>query len=595
MYKNSSERMIETETVKKNLIEKFTKTSYKVLADKAKLPEETVKEVESKLKNAGIKIYKGLQRIDKGRLGIPVYISLYDLEGKKVTGNYKQMGKGATETLAQASALMELVERFSLFSYISQVIKKGVFSSFDKLGSRAIDFSLFLQSVEDTEDAESKKIAYRYLKKVPFYFVPALEFRTKEVKWLPFHWFWVLYEYNGSAGGNTYLEASVQAVCELIERHTNALSIKSSGLMPAIRRESIKGEADELLKCYERLGIQVWIRDMTFGMPVPTVAVMAMDPSTYPERSEIVYTAGTATSPQRALIRALTEVAQLAGDFDTQGKYLESGLPKFKTLEEAKKVVEYSKEISLEDLPSLYSEDHKEELESLSIKLKDLGFEVYLIDITHEILNIPTVYAIIPGILFRERTKISYLYQLVRTLSLYLNVEERKKILEELIEEIEDRYYLWAYLGNTYKEMGKTEEAILCYEKALQFVLPKSDEVAILTHLADLYLKKENFMKVIEIIEKALEIEEIPELYNLLGRALYKLGNYRDAMEVFLKATELNPFSAIDYANVGYCLKALNFIPPAIIFFRKALALDPELEAARRALEWCENILNTKN
>ncbi|MCX8041416.1 MAG: YcaO-like family protein [Thermodesulfobacteriaceae bacterium] len=581
--------------MKENLRKKFEGSSYKVLADKAKFPEETIKEVENRLKSIGLRIYKGLQRIDKGRLGIPVYISLYDLEGQKVTGNYKQMGKGSTEVLAQASALMELVERFSLFAFYHRVSEVGIFSSFEKLGVQAIDFYLFLQSVEDEEEAKSKKIAYQYLRRVPFYFVPALEYRTKEIKWLPFHWFWLLYEYNGSAGGNTYLEASVQAVCELIERHTNALSIRKPELMAAIKRESIKGEAERLLKCYERLGIQVWIRDMTFDMPVPTVAVMAMDPSTYPQRSEIVYAAGTATSPERALIRALTEVAQLAGDFDTEGKYLESGLPKFATLEEARKIVAYSKEVNLEDLPNLYSEDHREELEILSQKLKELGFEVYLLDITHEILNLPAVYAIIPGILFRERTKISYLYQMIRTLNLYLSLEERKNILEELIGEIENRYYLWAYLGNVYKEMKKKEEAILCYEKALLLSPPEPDQVAIFTHLADLYLKKEEFSKVIEIIEKALEIEEIPELYNLLGRTLYKLGNYRDAMEVFLKATELNPSSAIDYANVGYCLKALNFIPSAIIFFRKALALDPDLEGAKKALEWCENLLNTKN
>ena len=577
------------------LSKKFLSSSRKVIADKAKFPEETVKEVEERLKSAGMKIYRGLKRIDKGRLGIPVYLSLYDVDGQKITGNFKQMGKGSTELLSQASALMELVERFSLFSFYKEVKKNGIMSTFEELKEHAIPFEIFLKSVEDEESKDVKKIAIKYLKRLPFYFIRAYEPRTGKEKLIPFHWFWVLYEYNGSAGGNTYPEASVQAICELIERHTNALSIRKNTLMPAIRRESIKGEAESLLKCYERLNIRVWIRDMTFGMPVPTVAVMAMDPSTYPERSEIVYAAGTATSPERALIRALTEVAQLAGDFDTEGKYVESGLPKFQTLEEAKNVVEWSYEVNLEELPNMYSEEHAEELVNLSQKLKELGYEIYLVDITHPQLNVPAVYAIIPGILFRERTRISYLYQMVRTVSLYLSKEKMRSLLEELTEEIRDRYYLWAYLGNVYKAMGKEDDAIGCYEKALQFFPPKEDRIAILSHLADTYFRKGEYEKVINMVEMALEINEVPELYNIIGRVYYKLGDYLKAMEAFSRAIDLNPASAIDYANIGYCLKALNYLPVAQIYFKKALEIDPELNMAKRGLEYCETLLNVKN
>ncbi|HEM55625.1 MAG: hypothetical protein C0169_07960 [Thermodesulfobacterium geofontis] len=577
------------------LEKKFLESSKKVVADKARFPEETVRKVEERLKSTGIKIYKGLKRIDKGRLGIPIYLSLYDIDGQKITGKFKQMGKGTTEILSQASALMELVERFSLFSFYREVQKRGILATFDELKERAIPFEILKKSLEDEESENVKKLALKYLKEVPFYFVKAFEVRTNKEKFIPFHWFWLIYEYNGSAGGNTYPEASVQAICELIERHTNALSIRKNTPMPAIKRDSIEGEGEELLKCYEKLNIRLWIRDMTFGMPVPTVAVMAMDPSTYPERSEIVYAAGTATSPERALIRALTEVAQLAGDFDTEGKYEESGLPKFKTLDEAKTVIEWSYEVNLKDLPNLYSEDHVEELLNLSQKLKELDYEIYLIDITHPQLNIPAVYAIIPGFLFRERTRIPYLYQMLRTLNLYLPKEKIKKILEELLEEIKDKYYIWAYLGNIYKQMGKENEAIDCYQRALEFSPPPEDKIAIISHLADAYFRKEEYMRVLSLIEMALEIDELPELYNILGRAYYKLGEYLKAMEAFLRAIDLNPASAIDYANIGYCLKAINYLPVAQIYFRKALEIDPELTMAKRGLEYCEAILNSKN
>ena len=579
----------------RELREKFLKSSKKVIADKAKFPEETVKEVEERLKLAGIRIYKGLKRIDKGKLGIPIYLSLYDIDGQKITGNFKQMGKGSTETLSQASALMELVERFSLFSFYKEIQKRGILSTFEELKEKAIPFNEILKSVEDEESEDIKKLAIKYLKEVPFYFVKAFEVTTQKEKFIPFHWFWLLYEYNGSAGGNTYPEASVQAICELIERHTNALSVRKNAPMPAIKRDSIQGEGEKLINCYERLNIKLWIRDMTFGMPVPTVAVMAMDPSTYPKRSEIVYAAGTATSPERALIRALTEVAQLAGDFDTEGKYVESGLPKFKTLEEAKNVIEWTYQVDLKDLPNISSEDHVEEMLNLSQKLKEIGYEIYLIDITHPQLNIPAVYAIIPGVLFRERTRISYLYQMVRTLNLYLPKEKLKELLLSLLKEIKDKYYLWAYLGNIYKEIGRENEAIDCYQKALELFPPPADKIAIISHLADAYFRKGEYEKVLNLVAMALEIDEIPELYNILGRAYYKLGNYLKAMEAFSRAIDLNPASAVDYANIGYCLKAINYLPVAQIYFKKALEIDPELTMAKRGLEYCERILNSKN
>ncbi|MDK2861022.1 MAG: ribosomal protein methylthiotransferase accessory factor [Thermodesulfobacterium sp.] len=577
------------------LLKKFFQPSKKVIADKAAFPEETVSRVENRLKSLGLKVYKGVQRIDKGRLGIPVYISLYDIDGQRITGNFKQMGKGSTEVLAKASALMELVERFSLFSFYRSVETVGRLTTFEELGEDALSWEIFLRSVEDDEQDKVKEIAYRYIKKTPMWFVPGLEVTTKKVKYLPFHWFWILYEYNGSAGGNTYPEAAIQAICELIERHVNALSVRKGIPMAEIKRSSISGEGERLLSCYERLGIKVWIRDMTFGMPAPTIAVMAMDPSTYPHRSEIVYAAGTGTSPERALIRALTEVAQLAGDFDTEGKYLESGLPKFRTLEEASQVLATNGEVSLEDLPNLYSEDHTQELEVLTDKLKEIGYQTYLIDITRPDLEIPAVYAVIPGILFRERTKISYLYQFVRTLSLYFPLESQKSILEDLIKEVPDRYFLWAFLGNVYKELKEFSKAISAYQKALGMIDFDDDKIALYTHLADAYLKDEQYKEAVETALRGLSLEEVPELYNILGRAYYKLEEYFLAMEAFCKAIDLNPASAIDYANVGYCLKALNQLPTAEVFFLKALELNPDLTVAKMGLEYCGKFLNNQN
>ena len=96
----------------------------------------------------------------------------------------------------------------------------------------------------------------------------------------------------------------------------------------------------DLLAAFEREGIHIMLKDFSLGMPLPTVGAVAWDPATFPARSEIVFTAGTAASPAKAAIRAVTEIAQLGGDFCTQACYEASGLSKFERLEDIRWLLE---------------------------------------------------------------------------------------------------------------------------------------------------------------------------------------------------------------------------------------------------------------
>jgi len=565
------------------LVKKFLSPSPKKIADKHLLPEETIAWVEERLRTSAKGVFQELKRIDKGRLGIPVYISVYGTEGLSVTGRMKQMGKGATDTLARASALMELVERYSLF----KTVKSGKFA----LGTlaeteNAVSPEILLSSVTDPEDdREARELASRLLPHIPFHLATALELPSKQEVKIPFFWFWLLYEFNGSAAGNTYAEASVQAICELIERHTSALSTWHEGPFKAVIPDRISEETASLLRCFENLGVKLYLRDFTFDMPVPTIAALAYDPSTFPHRSEIVYTAGTATHPERALVRALTEVAQLAGDFDTEGKYLESGLPKFATLEEAEVILKEGGQIPLSALPDLSAPDHAEELIRLGEALAERGYRIFLTDLMVPELEIPAVYVVIPGFHFRERLFISPLYQLVRTVALYLPRDKALEILKTIDREI-DRYYVASYLGQLLAEEGDLAAAEEAFRKALKLNPPQEDLPAIYCHLAHVELRRGNFPKAEEVAEKGLALAEFAELYNILGTARFKQRRIPEALEAYLRALELNPEGAVDYANVGACLAALGLHEEAERFFESARTLDPDLdiEAYRRAI-----------
>ena len=98
---------------------------------------------------------------------------------------------------------------------------------------------------------------------------------------------------------------------------------------------------------------------------------MAYDPTTFPASSEIVWTAGTTPSPEKALSRALTEVAQLAGDFNSNANYVASGLPKYTRLDQADYILHPSQTVALQTLPDLSHDNIRMEVENLIAALSN--------------------------------------------------------------------------------------------------------------------------------------------------------------------------------------------------------------------------------
>ena len=91
--------------------------SYTADQDKATTPAETVRRVRERLASLDTTILSQTRRVDVGRLGIPVFLSMCGDDAKSVMPTRKQMGKGASLEQAEASALMELAERYSFFSF----------------------------------------------------------------------------------------------------------------------------------------------------------------------------------------------------------------------------------------------------------------------------------------------------------------------------------------------------------------------------------------------------------------------------------------------------------------------------------------------
>ena len=60
-----------------------------------------------------------------------------------------------------------------------------------------------------------------------------------------------------------------------------------------------------------------------------------------------------------------------------------------------------------------------------------------------------------------------------------------------------------------------------------------------------------------------------------LGRELFGKGEYGEAAQMFLKATEINPKSATSFYYLGNCLSKLNYSKAAVIALSQSLVLAP--------------------
>jgi ribosomal protein S12 methylthiotransferase accessory factor len=265
-----------------------------------------------------------------------------------------------------------------------------------------LPFDMIAKSVHD--ESEDLPITRKIFENLPLKWTWAYNLTRKEEILVPFDWFFAINEFNGPSAGNCVEEAISQGICEIIERHTSSVISHNQLKVPAIRADSATDPlVIEMIGKYRRVGVKLFISDFSLDTGIPSVGVMAYDPATFPELSEIVWTAGTTPDPQKALSRALTEVAQLAGDFDTASNYVASGLPKFTDLADAEYVTNPGKEIDISALPDLSDNNIRIEVENCLGALSKNDMEVILIDTMHPDLEIPAFYTIIPGAHFRER------------------------------------------------------------------------------------------------------------------------------------------------------------------------------------------------
>lgn len=556
--------------------------------DKAISPEETIDRFFKRLDQFDIQILSEVKRIDNGRLDIPVYFSVCTDEARALTGTKKQMGKGATPIQSKASACMELAERFSFFAFKAddRNFLHGDYQQMRAQGYHVLDSAFLLKSVEDNK--LSPELLEELLSGIPMRWTWATNITTGVQVLIPFSWFYAINEFNGPSAGNTIEEAALQGISEIIERHVCSLINQHKLKTPIVDLDSVTDPvARDLIDKFEKNSIELYVNDFSLDTGLCSVGALAIDRSTFPDSSEIVYTAGTTPGPEKAVIRAVTEVAQLAGDFNTGSNYVASGLPKPLDMEEVRYLTGSSETVTIEQMNDLSDNNMRVEIDNCLSVLKEIGLEVLMINVTHQKLDIPALYTIIPGAHFRERSvcqdgglfAAKLLDELVTDLDQF---EHKLSIMEQILP---DAYYLAFYRGKSLLSRGSFNDAIALFDRALALSPQKEDLPYIYSFKGHCLKDLERYDEAIEVLDKGCaEDNERPDLHNLLGFCYFKKEVYETAITHFKKAVHLNPASAMDYANLGVNYKRLGNMEEAREHFTLALTLDPSIEFARTQL-----------
>lgn len=561
---------------------------YTLDQDKIFSPEETVRRFKDKLREVDLDILEETLRIDNGRLDIPIYFSVCGRDAEEMIGTKKQMGKGGTPNQSEASAVMELAERFSFFSF-SKNPENFIVDEYKNVKDRALPFEAIAKSVHDDSDEVNR--AREVFSRLPLKWTMGYNMTRGEEVLIPFDWFFAINEFNGPSAGNCVEEAISQGICELVERHVSSMVSRDRLKTPAIDLGNLSDPLlVEMIGKYQKAGIKLFASDFSLGMGIPSVGALAYDPTTFPEKSEIVWTAGTTPDPQKALSRALTEVAQLAGDFISGSNYVASGLPKFTDLAQADFIIHSGTQVDISTLPDISNDNIRVEVENCIAALTRINMEVIVLNVTHPKLKIPAFYTIIPGAHFRERavgTSVGMFS--AKLIAEGGDPEWALAELKKMDRLLPDKYYVKFFLGLSHLSLNEPGTALLCLEEALKLGPKQEDIPSIYSYMGICLKEEERYADAIKVLEKAEQYDsERTDIHNLLGFCYFKLKEHEKAIESFRNVLKLDPGSAIDYANIASNYRDMGKRELAIRHYKLALELDETIDFARENLRELE-------
>lgn len=366
-------------------------------------PEETIKNVESKLRVAGVTRVAEITHLD--RVGIPVYSAIRPDAAEGAVSIYA--GKGATKTQAKASAMMESFERYSaeLHDDHKEKCLLCVYEGSDEMLDKYIRPSTLIlpNLLYDPESVEIEWVRSINLKDDEEVLVPA---NAIYHPYIPDNTAKLFQSNtNGLASGNKLEEAVFHGIMEVVERDAWSIFESKRRSKPEIRCENSENQIiKDILKKFEDAGVHVKLIDLTADVEITTVAAVS-DDTVLKDPALLTLGVGTHLDPEIAVIRALTEVAQSRATqiHGTREDTIRAVFMRKAGYERMKRINshwfgESERTVELDEIKNMAGKSFKEDIETSKKLLGNCGFkDVLYVDLTRPEIEIPVVRVLIPG------------------------------------------------------------------------------------------------------------------------------------------------------------------------------------------------------
>lgn len=357
------------------------------------LPEKTFARIEPLLPAAGITRIADVTGLDQLRIPVAVVVRP---NSRALSAS---QGKGLDFTAAKVSGVMEALESFH-----AERTDRPVFHlRWSEMSEREV-------AVDPARLPRLRNSLFHADRRIPW--IAAVDLVSGREQLVPFeliHTDFTLPAFpgtgcfprssNGLASGNTFSEAIVHGLCELIERDAYAISLWHPERRCRVDLKSISDPVlCSLLERIEKAGCYLAVWEITSDIGVPVFWAVITGGS----ESEVTAApaGGSGCHPERiwACVRAISEAAQsrvtrLSGSRDdlTQRWFLRTHTPSAPTAENGA--------VSLDVGPSFHGETIEEDLRLLLDRLIARGFNsVLAVDLSRPEFGLPVLKLVVPGL-----------------------------------------------------------------------------------------------------------------------------------------------------------------------------------------------------
>ncbi|MBF0252220.1 MAG: YcaO-like family protein [Candidatus Omnitrophica bacterium] len=281
-------------------------------------PQKTIRKIKIILKSAGLSIKEASW---KNPVPNVWSVHIHEKHCRPIFVN----GKGATKTLALASALGEFMERiitgysFSEFALVD--IKKQnnfIFSPDEKLflpKKGHFPKGLLTKDLIDLYNITGELEPFDFIDRMSvgtgkdiIFSLPFQRVRDKKTVYFPIGILDNIYASNGMSAGNTKEESLVQALSEIFERYAKNTIIRKCIALPDIPKSYYASyeHINKAIEAIQNAGFRVLIKDASLGGKFPVVNVTIVEKKS--KKSFLAF--GAHPSFEIALTRTVTELLQ---------------------------------------------------------------------------------------------------------------------------------------------------------------------------------------------------------------------------------------------------------------------------------------------